>query len=76
MKYAPLSGDANFSDLWILEVETRVGADVELFPTRRVSRPNSAYNKSYDIKREVDATVLLNIPMKRGRPSGDAIFAN
>ena len=41
MKYAPLTGDANFSDLWNLEGETRVGADVKLFPTSRVSRPNS-----------------------------------
>ena len=42
MKRGPLSGDANFADLWNLEVEPRVGADVELFPTIRVSRPNSA----------------------------------
>ena len=42
MKRGPLSGDSNFSDLGNLEVETRVGADVELFPTRRVSLPNSA----------------------------------
>ena len=74
MKRGPLSGDANFSDLGNLEVETRVGADVELFPTSRVSRPNSAYNKSYDGKRELSATVWANIPMKRGRPSGDPIF--
>ena len=42
MKRGPLSGDANFADLGNLEVETRVGADVELFRMNRVSRPNSA----------------------------------
>ena len=42
MKYAPLSGDTSFSDLWNLEVETGVEADVEPFPTSQVSHPNSA----------------------------------
>ena len=76
MKRGPLSGDANFADLGNLEVETRVGADVELFPMNRVSRPNSAWNKSYDAKREVGATDLAKVPMKRGPPSRDANFAD
>ena len=42
----------------------------------RVSRLNSAYNKSYDAKREVGATDLLKVPMKREPPSRDANFAD
>ena len=38
----------------------------------RVSRPNSAYNKSYTVKREVGETDLLKLSMKRGPLSGDA----
>ena len=42
----------------------------------RVSRPNSAWNKSYDVKREVGETALPKVPMKRGPLSGDANFAD
>ena len=41
----------------------------------RVSRPNSAYNKSYAAKREVGEAVLPKVPMKRGPLSGDVNFA-
>ena len=54
-----------------LNFET-VGADAELFRMSRVSRPNSAWNKSYAVKREVGETELLKLPMKRGPLSGDA----
>ena len=40
----------------------------------RVSRPNSAWNTSYDVRREVGETVLPKVPMKRGPLSGDANF--
>ena len=53
-----------------------VGAAAELFRMSRVSRPNSAWNKSYDAKREVGATDLAKVPMKRGPPSRDANFAD
>ena len=42
----------------------------------RVSRPNSAWNKSYDVRREVGETVLPKVPMKRGPLSRDANFAD
>ena len=42
----------------------------------RVSRPNSAWNTSYDVRREVGETVLPKVPMKRGPLSGDANFAD
>ena len=53
-----------------------VGADIVLFRMNMVSRPNSAENKSYDVKREVGETVLPKVPMKRGPLSGDANFAD
>ena len=38
-----------------------VGADIVLFRMNRVSRSNSAENKSYDAKREVSETVLSKV---------------
>ena len=53
-----------------------VEADIVLFRMNRVSRPNSAENKSYEVKREVGETVLPKVPMQGGPLSRDANFAD
>ena len=61
---------------WRWESWRLVGADIVLFRMNRVSRPNSAENKSYDAKREVGETVLPKVPMQGGPLSRDANFGD